>query len=80
MIKKLIGRQLGSDLENDENFEKWCGQGFSASERRILLTKWLGQAWTDMQQSKNFRQRLFQKTGLLMTAEEGEEVDKSSRI
>ena len=58
---------------NDENFERWCGQGSSASERRILLTKWVGQAWNDMQQYKNFRQRLFQKTGLLMTAEEGEE-------
>ena len=73
MIKKLIGCQLDSYLENDENFERWCGQGFSASERRILLTKWVGQAWNDMQQYKNFRQRLFQKTGLLMTAEEGEE-------
>lgn len=73
MIKKLIGRQLDSYLESDENFERWCGQGYSASERIILLTKWVGQAWTDMQKYPNFRQRLFQKTVLLMTAEEGEE-------
>eukprot|EP00794_Sanderia_malayensis_P017140 gene17140-18860_t len=39
MIKKLIGCQMDPYLENDENFERWCGQGFSASERRILLTK-----------------------------------------
>ena len=73
MMKKLIGRRLDTYLENEENFQKWCGIGYSASERRILLTKWLGEAWTEAAKFINFRKKLFQKTGLLMNASAGGE-------
>eukprot|EP00794_Sanderia_malayensis_P010404 gene10404-11491_t len=73
MNKKLIGGRLDRYLEDDDNFEKWRGVGYSASERGILLTKWVGEPYKEAGKFKNFRKKLFQKTGLLMTAVAGEE-------
>ena len=68
-MKKLIGEQLDKYLEDDANTKTWCGESFSASKRRIMITKWVGAAWEEMRKYKNYRQRLFEKTGLLMTAD-----------
>ena len=68
-MKRLIGEQLDEYLEDDENLEAWCGESYSASKRRIMITKWVGTAWSKMSKYRAYRQRLFEKTGLLMTAD-----------
>ena len=68
-MKKLIGEQLDEYLEDDENLEAWCGESYSASKRRIMITKWVGTTWSKMSKYRAYRQRLFEKTGLLMTAD-----------
>ena len=56
-MKKLIGEQLDKYLEDDANMKTWCGESFSASKRRIMITKWVGAAWEEMRKYKNYRQR-----------------------
>ena len=61
MIKQLIGDQLDEFLEKYDNLDKWQSN-LTASERRILITKWLGQAWeistkTTPTSGKNFSRR-----------------------
>ena len=68
-MKRLIGEQLDEYLEDDENLEAWCGESYSGSKRRIMITKWVGTAWSKMSKYRVYRQRLFEKTGLLMTAD-----------
>ena len=46
-------------------------QSFTASERRILLTKWTGEAYENLFITKynGFCCKLFKKTGCLLTAD-----------
>ena len=68
LIKELMGKELDKYLEKEDNLNKWQSS-LSAGERRILITQWLAEAWQT--RSTNYPEnskRLFQKTGLLMTA------------
>ena len=69
LIKKLIGAELDKYLEVEANYDKWCS-GLTAGERRVLITKWVANAWETINlKYPNFRRKLFLKTGLLMTAD-----------
>ena len=47
-IKKRIVKMYQGDLESsEERLAQWKDGKVSASERRILFTKWLGDAWED---------------------------------
>ena len=71
MIKQLIGDQRDEFLEKDDILDKWQSN-LTASERRTLITKWLGQAWENLNNDyPNLRKKLFQKTGLLMMTCDG---------
>ena len=50
MLKILVGHKHRSWLDEGENAERWYGHGqpFSASERRILITDWVGDAWNTL--------------------------------
>ena len=39
-VKQLVGVQLGTWLDDDDNLDKWESNTFSASDRRILLAQW----------------------------------------
>ena len=75
-LKKLIMRQQDMWLEIDENMDRWAGnKPFSASERRILITQWVGEA-NNLLKSPNydaFRWHAFEKTGCLITADGSED-------
>ena len=68
-------------LDNEDNAEKWYGNesGFCAKDRRILITLWAGSAYQKLisKDYDDFRWRLFEKTGCLITAD-GSEDDKIS--
>ena len=75
-LKALINQQFFDWLEDDENIEKWYGEKshISASEKRILITHWAGNAYRKLCEPRydNFRWRLFAKTGCLITADASE--------
>ena len=75
MMKKKIGLYLDELLEDEENFDKWH-RTISAKERRILMTKFVGQAWEELNEDySEMRKKFYQKTGCLMTAD-GTDDDK----
>ena len=63
------------DLAN--NLERWDSAALSASDRRILMTRWVGEAWERFCSPAydRLRWRAFEKTGLLVTAD-GTDDDK----
>ena len=69
MMKTKIGHYLDEWLEDEENFDKWH-RTTSAKEKRILMTKWVGQAWEELNEDySGMRRKFFQKSGCLMTAD-----------
>ena len=69
LMKKKIGECLDSWLENEKNLEEW-NSTISAKKRRVLLTRWVGEAWQDLNQKyASTRRKLVLKTGCLMTAD-----------
>jgi hypothetical protein len=53
-FKALVNRSLKARIEEladqyiDQNEREWVEGKYSVSQRRVLLTKWVGQAWEDM--------------------------------
>eukprot|EP00794_Sanderia_malayensis_P021199 gene21199-23281_t len=72
MKKKKIGESMERWLENDDNLTKWHDH-ISAKERRVLMTRWTGEAWREISANEEFFKKLFQKTGCLMTADSSED-------
>ena len=80
LLKVLIKAEQQEWLECDENIEKWIGndqEKFSAKDRRILMTHWIGEAFEKLQGSKYdySRWQCFERTGCLITAD-GSDNDK----
>ena len=69
LIKVEVGKQLDIWLENGDNLERWESNALTASDRRVLLTKWVATAVDIVDNRPNYRFRLFEKTGGLMTAD-----------
>jgi len=74
MIKKKIAEQMEKWLEKEENLEMWHNS-IPATTRRVLMTKWAGEAWRELSSDEDFVKKLFEKTGCLMTAD-GEDDEK----
>ena len=68
LIKVEVGKQLDIWFENGDNPERWESNALTASDRRVLLTKWVATAVDIVDNRPNYRFRLFEKTGSLMTA------------
>ena len=78
LMKRLISQQQDAWLECDENMEKWIGnQKLTASDRRVLITHWVGEANKVLQGDDyaSFRKGCFLRTGCLITAD-GSDDDK----
>ena len=46
---------------------------FNASARRVLFTKWVGQAWEEICQNRDMIVRSFQKTGIAVAVDGSED-------
>ena len=81
-LKALINQQFFDWLDDDENIEKWCGEKsyITAGEKRIVITHWAGNVYRKLCDCRydNFRWRLFEKTGCLITADGSEDAKVSS--
>ena len=49
----------------EENLEPYLQGKFTAGERRILITKWVSEAWDETMQNKDVAIRAFKKCGWL---------------
>ena len=65
-MKKKIEQSLDKWLEIEDNIDKWH-DNLTAKERRIPMTKWVGDAWDELQCYQDFFSKAFQRTGYLMT-------------
>ncbi|MEO0683927.1 MAG: hypothetical protein AAFY76_02490 [Cyanobacteria bacterium J06649_11] len=74
LLKCFVNQEHTTWLDDEANADKWYGGKFTAKERRILITHWVGNAYQKLigPAYDNFRWRMFQKTGCLITAN-GEE-------
>lgn len=58
-IKELV------DIYIDQNEERWVAGKFTVGDRRVLLTKWVGQAWEEMyQEDGDMIRQAFEQVGL----------------
>ena len=56
-----------------ENLEGYLNGKFTAGERRILFTKWVGQAWEELSQDHTIAMRAFKKCGISVAADGSED-------
>ena len=79
MLKFFIGQAHRNWLDKEGNADRWYGNEstFTASERRILITHWVGEAWKKLcsPDYDHLRKRCWEKMSCLITAD-GSEDDK----
>ena len=77
MVNKPFKDEVRRLFENhlDSNFERYVEGKISASERRVLMTKWVGEAWSKVGKMKDSIIRSFKKCGLSV-ALDGSEDDQ----
>ncbi|CAB1119997.1 unnamed protein product [Ectocarpus sp. CCAP 1310/34] len=84
-IKVEAGRQMDMWLEQSDNLERWETAALTASDRQVLITRWIGAALARLNSQQAFRFRVFEKCGMAMTVDgsgddritlEGSEDDK----
>ncbi|CAB1109519.1 unnamed protein product [Ectocarpus sp. CCAP 1310/34] len=54
-------------LEQSDNLERWETASLTASDRRVLITQWMGAAMARLNSQQAYRYRLFEKCGMAMT-------------
>ena len=69
LFKVLVGKSLDAWLLNGDNVERWESNKLTASDRRVLITHWVEEAAKQIDSDIRYRRRLFEKTGLEMTAD-----------
>jgi hypothetical protein len=76
LVKMLISQEFEVWLEHEDNLEIWKNGKLSASEKQILITKFMGAAWEKVFLSGKYNPAaFFEKTCCLMTLD-GYEDDK----
>ena len=75
-MKVEVGNEQEQWLEDENNLAKWEDGDFTASERRILISQWVGEVWERMcAKQASFIRRTFVKTGTGMSVT-GEDDDQ----
>ena len=71
MCNTVINKSLKDQIKEladqyiDENERDWVEGKYSVSQRRVLLTKWVGQAWDDMfAENSDMIRQAFKQVGL----------------
>ncbi len=72
-FKRLLQECFENHLE--ENLDKWEKGGFSASDKRIFVTKWVGIAWDRLHQegSNDAVKKAFKRTGTTLNPDGSED-------
>eukprot|EP00903_Cladosiphon_okamuranus_P011389 g10732.t1 len=69
MLKVEVGKQQDAWLEQSDNIERWESNDLTASDRRVLITQWVGSAMQKLDDREEYRFRLFEKCGMAMTVD-----------
>jgi DDE superfamily endonuclease len=74
-LKARIARELEKWLQLEENLDLWENGQLSASDKRILITKWVGNAWESLFSEGSYDTSIyFEKTGCLLTLDGSEDA------
>ena len=66
--KMEVGISLEEWLEDDENLKSWEDGKLTESDKRVLITKFVGSAWEKIFSRSDFSADIyFQRTGCLLT-------------
>lgn len=66
-VKHEMGEAMDKWLDDDGNLEKWEGNALTASDRRILMTHWLGAAFKKVSEDWEQVRKYWEHTGGLVT-------------
>ena len=81
MLKVLVGQKHRMWLDESENVDRWYENQtpYTAMDRRILITHWVGDAWETLcgPNYEHLSKRCWETTGCLITAD-GSDDDKIS--
>ena len=69
LLKVEVGKEPELFLDQNDNLDKWETNSISAFERRVLIARWVVNAAERLDTRPGYRLRLFEKTGLAMTAD-----------
>ncbi|CAB1106958.1 unnamed protein product [Ectocarpus sp. CCAP 1310/34] len=64
-----VGRQMNIWLEQSDNLERWETASLTASDRRVLITQWMGAAIARLNSQQAYRYSPFEKCGMAMTVD-----------
>lgn len=73
-VKRQVGIETERHLEDDDNLGKWETGKYTASERRVLITKWVAAAVKHVNATHDVW-RYFQRAGALLTVD-GKDDDR----
>ena len=72
-FKEVVKRQHEAHMS--ENLQLYTEGKLTASDRRVLLTKWVGKAWQEVNQSKDSIIRSFKKSRISLDLSGSEDDD-----
>lgn len=72
-FKDVIERLATKHME--DNLDAYVKGELTASIRRVLFTKWVGQAWEEVSANKAMVQRSFRKVGIAVAIDGSEDAD-----
>ena len=61
-FKQIVDRLQTEHMQ--QNLEQYVNNSFSASQRRVLITGWVGAAWAEVCRNKDALKRGFEKCGI----------------
>ena len=71
-LKHRIEQQANAHYE--QNFKEWKAGQYSVSDRRVMLTKWVGQAWTELHKDHGeLIRQTFRRVGLSLAVDGSED-------
>ena len=74
LTKFQVGRQFDDWMDKEDNLQKWEDGKITASEKRILITKWVGETWEIIFKSGKYDpDKFFEHTGCLLTLDGSED-------
>ncbi len=62
VVKSVVERLQNEHMH--QNLEKYINGTIPAGQRRILISKWVGEAWTEVSKNKEMITRGFEKCGI----------------
>ena len=73
LFKDTIGRLFEQHI--NENLINYTKGKITASKRTVLITKWIGTAWSKISKEEDMKSRSFKKSGITLALDETENAN-----